>query len=207
MVAPADTMDLVARNIADDDHLPNEMSVIFHEADTENEDADVDLPLLEVQLANSDRVKINNTDLAGFVVDENPPNSDIDEAKTGRIYHAEYELTLELNVWTTAEDGYDANKLGEAVRTALYPYSSYGDQKPFLDEEGEPVDEIFRFIISDGTRADDLIQTPTVRRWRQEVELWACEEFVTSEDYIVSVDYPSDGDFNDYDDDGVIDDT
>ena len=97
--------------------------------------------------------------------------------------------------------------MGEAVRNALYPYSSYGDQKPFLDEEGEPVNEIFRFIISDGTRADDLIQTPTVRRWRQEVELWACEEFVTSEDYIVNVDYPSDGDFNDSDDDGVIDDT
>ena len=89
MVAPADTMGLVARNIADDDHLPDEMSVLFHEADVENEDADVDLPLLEIQLTNSDRVKINNSDLAGFVVDESPPSPNVDEAKTGRIYHGE----------------------------------------------------------------------------------------------------------------------
>lgn len=200
MVAPSNAMTAVARTIADSGELPSDMGLMLHEADPESEDADVEMPALEIELVESSRVHPNNTDLVGWTVDENGN-------RTGRIYRAEYELTLEIDVWTSTGDGYDANELGKAVRRALYPHSSYGDGEPFSDENGKQIDEIFRFVVSDGARADDLIQTPTVRRWRQEVELWAYEEFQTTEDYIVDVNYPASGDFNDDDNDGTIDDT
>lgn len=199
MVAPADSMKTVARAIANSGNLPSDMSLLLHEADADNQDADVDIPLLEIELVDSERVHPNNTDLVGWKVDD-------DDNRIGRIYHSEYELTLEIDVWTAANDDYDANEMGKAVRNALYPYSSYGPQQSFTDENGQPIDEIFRFVISDGTRSDDLIQTPTVRRWRQEVELWAYEEFETTEDYIVNIDYPSSGDLSD-DGDGTVDST
>lgn len=200
MVTPTETMDLVLLAVADSGDLPAEMSVLKHEADIDNENSDVELPLLEVQIADSERVEVSNDDLVGWTTDGSGN-------RTGRIYESEYELTLELRIWTIPKDGYNVDRLGDAVRSALYPYSSYGPQKSFRDESGETVDQIYYFTISDGARADDLIQTPNVRRWRQEVELWGCEEFRTTEDYIVAVDYPQDGDFNDSDNDGVIENT
>lgn len=193
-------MQAVARGIADAGVLPDDMGLVLHEADLESEDANVAMPTLEIQLTNNDRVHLHNTDLVGWT-------TDVDGNKAGRVYHAEYELTLEINIWTAAGGDHDANELGNKLRNALYQYASHGPGQKFTYDDGERIDDIFRFEISTGARADDLIQTPTVRRWRQEVELWAYEEFTTTEDYIVDVNYPSSGDFNDDDDDGVIDNT
>lgn len=198
MVAPRHAMEAVARAVANSGELPSEMSLLLQEADATADDADVDLPLLEVQPLLVDNVVVSNTDFVGWVTDDNGN-------QTGRIYFSEYEMTIELNIWTTKNDGYDPDDLGNKLREALYPYSSYGPDQPFLDDEQNPIDQITYFRFDNGERTDDLIQTPTVRRWSQEVELWACEEFRTDEDYITTVDYPSSGDFNDSDGDGTVD--
>jgi len=198
MVAPRDAMETVARSVAQSGKLPSEMSLLLQEADATADDADVDLPLLEITPVEVNNVVVHNTDLVGYVTDSNGN-------RTGRIYFSEYEMTISLDIWTTKNDGYDPDDLGEALRDALYPYSSYGPQQPFLDDEQNPIDQITYFRLANGERTDDLIQTPTVRRWSQEVELWGCEEFRTDEDYIADVAYPESGDYNDDDGDGTVD--
>lgn len=193
-------METVAKAIANSGQLPSDMSLLLQEADTRADDADVDLPLLEIQPVTVDNIVLHNTDLVGYVTDD-------DGNRTGRIYYSEYEMTISLDLWTTKDDGYDPDDLGERLREALYPYSSYGPQQPFLDDEQNPIDQITYFRLDSGERTDDLIQTPTVRRWSQEVELWGCEEFRTDEDYITNVTYPSSGDLNDSDGDGTVDST
>jgi len=200
MVSPRDTMETIATAVAKSGELPSEMSLLLQEADAASDDADVDLPLLEVTPVEVDHVVVNNTDLVGYVTDD-------DGNRTGRIYYSEYEMTIQIDIWTTKNDGYDPDDLGEGLRRALYPHSSYGPQQPFLDEDSNPIDQITYFRLRPGERTDDLIQTPTVRRWSQEVEVWGCEEFRTDEDYIAAVSYPSDGDFNDSEEDGTVDST
>lgn len=178
-------METIATAVAKSGELPSEMSLLLQEADSASDDADVDLPLLEVTPMDVDNVVVSNTDLVGYVTDD-------DGNRTGRIYYSEYEMTIQLDIWTTKDDGYNPDDLGASLRRALYPYSSYGPQQKFLDDNNNPIDQITYFRLVSGQRTDELIQTPTVRRWSQEVEVWGCEEFRTDEDYIASVDYPSD---------------
>lgn len=200
MTTPRDALKAVARTIANSGELPSEMSVVLQEADTENEHADIDLPMIEIQLSEVDNVVLNNSDLIGFITNDNGN-------RTGRIYHSDYEMTITIDIWTTPDDGYDPDDLGERLRKALYPHVSKGPQEPFLTDDGDEIDDISYFEFGLGDRVDDLLQTPNVRLWSQEVELWAAEEFHTDEEYITSVDYPADGDFNDTDNDLVISDT
>jgi hypothetical protein len=198
MTSPRESMEIVARAVAQSGELPSEMSLLLQEADQSADDADVSLPLLEITPTQVDNVVVHNTDLVGYVTDS-------DGNRTGRIYFSDYEMSISIDIWTTKDGGYDPDELGERLREALYPYSSYGPQRPFLDDEQNPIEQITYFRLQDGERTDDLLQTPTVRRWSQEVELWGCEEFRTDEDYIVDVSYPSDGDLNDDDGDGTVD--
>lgn len=200
MVSPRGSMEAVARAVANSDKLPSDMSLLLHEADTSADDADADLPLLEIQPVEVEHVVVSNTDLVGYVTDNNGN-------RIGRLFSSEYEMTISIDIWTTSDGGYDPDELGNRLREALYPHSSYGPQEPFFDEERSPIDQITYFRLGSGERTDDLIQTPSVRRWSQEVELWACEEFQTNEDYIGTVTYPSSGDLNDSDADGTVDNT
>jgi hypothetical protein len=59
--------------------------------------------------------------------------------------------------------------------------------------------------VGDGTPDEDFSTSPTLRRWSQEVDLWAYEQFTTDEDYIVDVNSPKDGDFGDTSATGEID--
>lgn len=198
MVSPRESMEAVAQAIANAGTLPSELSVLLHEADPENDDADVDLPLLEIQPITVDNVVVDNTDLVGFTED-NYGN------QTGRIYSSEYEMGIQLDLWTAAsDDTYDPDTLGRQLRDALYPYSSYGPGQDLTDENGDPLQAITYFRLGDGERSDGLLETPTVRRWSQEIELWASEEFRTDEDYIVTVDTPQDGDLSDTNGDDII---
>lgn len=200
MVSPRGSMESVARAIARSDEVPSDLGLSLQEADTDNDDANIDMPLVEIQPVDVEHVVVNNDDLVGYVTDD-------EGNRVGKIYFSEYEMEIDINLWTTKGDGYDPDDLGERLRKALYPHSSYGPQQSFLAEDGEEIDQITYFRLGEGERADDLIQTPTVRKWSQTVELWGCEEFRTNEDYIASVDYPASGDFNDSDNDGVIEDT
>jgi hypothetical protein len=200
MVSPRDAMEAVAQNVAQSGELPPEMSLLLHEADQTASDADVEMPLLEIQPVEVEHVILNNDDFVGYATDN-------DDNQIGRIYLSDFEMGISLNIWTSVDDQYDPDDLGERLRSALYPHSSYGPQEPFLDEDRNPIDQITHFRLDTGERVDDLLQTPTVRRWSQEVELWGYEEFRTDKDYIASVNFPSSGDFNDTDSDGVIENT
>lgn len=200
MVSPRNAMESVAKAVANSDKLPAEMGVTLREADMDSDDADVDMPLLEIQPVEVDNVVVHNTDFVGYVTD-NAGNH------VGRVYHSEYEMTISLDIWTIADSEYDPDSLGRRLREALYPYASHGPQNDFVDENGNPLDDITYFRLDTGERADDLIQTPTVRRWSQQVELWGYEEFSTEEDYITEVSYPDWHDLNDDDNDGMIENT
>lgn len=189
MVAPQDAIEALSIAVANAGKLPSETSVLLQEADQSSEDADVDLPLLEIQVVDVDNVVVSNTDFLTTIKDD-------DGNETGRVYLSEYEMELEINLWTSTDDGYDPDTLGEELRASLYPYSSYGPDEEFLDQDDNVIDDITYFRLVSGDRTDDIIQTPTVRRWTQNVELWAFEEFRTDENYITSVDYPSNGNFS-----------
>lgn len=199
MVSPKDSLQAVARAVAESGELPNDMGVVMQEADPQSENADIDLPALEFRIDSMDNVIVHNTDFVGYSTDSNGNH-------IGRLYESEYEMTILIDIWTTPNDGYDPDELGERLRNALYPYSSYGPDESFLDEESAPIDDITYFTLDSGERTDDLLRTPSVRKWSQEVDLWAYEEFNTEEDYIVSVDYPTASELNDADEDGVIED-
>lgn len=198
MTSPRDALKAVARAVANSGELPNEMSVLLQEADESADDADVDLPLLEIQLSSADEVNLHNSDFLGFTTDE-------DGNHTGRVYTSEYELEIEMSIWTVKDDGYSPDELGERLRKALYPYSAYGPAQDFPDSEGNALDDINFFRLLDGERSDDILQTPTVRQWTQTAALLGCEQFRTDEDYILSVDSPKSGEFSDVDGDGLID--
>ena len=176
MVAPNDAVHELIERIAEQGYLPDEMSVIFHEADEDNDDSDEDLPLLEVQIDSTDRPQLTNNDLVGHKVDDSGN-------RIARVYESTYELTLELNIWTAGKTNNDPNEFGNDLRRALYPFSSHG---PGLSID----DDIYYIVIGDGAREDDIIQTPTVRKWQQEVELWAVERFSTDEEPIEEIDFP-----------------
>jgi hypothetical protein len=40
---------------------------------------------------------------------------------------------------------------------------------------------MWHFDLLDAFRADDLVQTPTVRRWRQRAEVYGAQEYVEQE--------------------------
>lgn len=195
MTSPRESLEAVKRAIDSAGRLPEEISYLLHEADAAGQDSDVSLPLIEIQPLTSERVNPNNTDFVGFTTDDAGNH-------TGRIYRSQYELSAQIDVWTAQGGRYSPDDLGEAVRRSLYQHASHGPDKPFRDENEQVIDSMFRFELGDGERADDLVQTPTLRRWRQDVVIWAYEEFKTTEDYIVSVDYPSD--LHDSDGDNVI---
>lgn len=176
MVAPKDALQLLGAAISNEDKLPNDMGVVFHEADTDNDDADVDMPLIEFQIIETSRPQLVNTDFVGYTTDN-------DGNEVGRIYASDYELSIEISIWTFDKGGYDPDDLGAKLREALYPYTSHG---PGIALD----DDIYYVVINGGSRDDNLLQTPTVRRWTQEIELWAHEQFKTDEDYIIDVTFP-----------------
>lgn len=182
MTSPSETLYAIGRAVDESGLMSDNVSYLFHEADTENDDANVDLPLIEIQPVETDHVNPSNTDFVDYVTDDQG-------RQIGRVYHAEYQMTAQIDIWTAADGRYDVDELGDTLREALYPYSSYGPQQPFTDENGNQ-EQIFRFVMDSGERDDDVIQTPTLRRWSQQVEVWAFEDFKTTEDYLVGVNPP-----------------
>jgi hypothetical protein len=187
MVTPKESMEAITRAVANEGILPSELSVILEEADPDSSHSNVELPLLEVRPITVDVVDIQNSDFSGFVTDSEGNH-------VGKVYLSEYEMGVQMNLWTAVDDSYDPDKLGRQLRQSLYPYSSYGPDEDFLDSDGEAITEISHFKLEEGERDDGLLESPTVRRWSQEAELWACERFSTNEDYIADVVYPDDDD-------------
>jgi len=178
--------------------LPQELDTVFHTADQRGSDSDKNLPLLEFNILSTDRIANSNTDFVGFVKDD-------EGNEVGRIYDMLYSMQIQIELWTAQGSEYDPNYLGSAIRESLYPHDSKAYGKPFVDTQGNPLSSVWKFKLLTGGRNDDIMTTPTARKWEQNVRIWSYERFDTTEDYITNVDYPSAGDYKVSDNDVVID--
>ena len=193
---PDDALSAVRRTVEDSGQMPADLDYI--EQEPGDEDSNVGLPVLVLTPSSAVRITSFNTDLAGYVTDT---DEDGNEVRVGRIFHAEYRLDIQLDIWTAAGSSYDERDLGNTLHDVLYRHDSHGPDLPLLDENGNVIESVWRFRVEDGEQANDLTQTPSLRRWRQDVALWAYHRFDTSEDYLAGVNYPDE--FT-ADDDGTL---
>jgi hypothetical protein len=189
MARPRELIEGVVGAIQDSGNLPNETNYVGYEPNTETQP--IKLPLLEVVAASEARIDEHNTDVQGTIDDSNGNT-------VGQLFQALYNLTIEVNVWTAHGSQHDPDALGDAVYSALYQYDSAGPGRDLHHD-------VWRVRVGDGTPDEDFSTSPTLRRWSQEVDLWAYEQFTTDEEYIVNVDSPADGDFGDTSATGEID--
>jgi len=181
MVTPTQALYEVRDAIIDSGKLPESVTYIVQEVDQDGLEAGAKVPVIQLTPVTSARITAFNTDRADFVTDD-------DGNQVGRIYHAEYEMTIQIDILTvdnrSNEDEW-INPLSDALREALYEYDSAGPSRQI-------VESIWKVNTDEGERIDDLTMNPTLRRWRQDVTLWSYEEFDTTEDYIVDVTLPPD---------------
>lgn len=145
---------------------PDNLDVILREPDTEGADAQKTLPLLYIELSETDRSTHHTTDRVGTAIDESTDEGQI-------VYGIDWEAEVTIEVWTVDGSGESVDALGEQVRRALSTYDSHLSGEPFRDDTGDAVDDITYFALQSGERADDLTQTPTVRRWRETATIYA----------------------------------
>lgn len=190
---PDEALSSVRATVEHSQQMPTDLDYIEQEPGDENRD--ITLPVLVFQPLTAIRLSDFNTDFDGYV--QNDAGDDV-----GRVFAAEYRLGIQLDIWTASGSSYSERTLGNKLHDALYPHDTSGPGRPLLDENGNPIDSVWKFQIEDGTQANDLTGTPTLRRWRQDVALWSFHRFDTTEDYVATVDYPSD--LSDSDGDGTL---
>lgn len=196
MATPIQILYEIRDALDDSDDLPRSVNYLVQEADMDGHDADVKIPVVQITPVSSARITDFNTDAVERITDGSGN-------EIGRRYHAEYQMVIQIDV-LTVDDRTDDNELirslTNSLRNALYQYDSAGPSTK-LEES------VWRFVVDEGERIDDLTMTPTLRRWRQDVTVWSYEVFDTTEDYIVDVNTPQASEFNDTDDDGIISNT
>lgn len=178
MARPDEIIDALIYQLEASDVVSSDVTYLNEEVDSTGKNADVFLPVIEIQEAdvtwlsefNTDRVDIEFTD---------------DFAE--EVYRAEYELILQLDVWVADTSKWSPDEIGEDARRVLYQYESAGLSKTLVDREGNLLPEIWKFSLTDAGRPDDLSGTFSVRKWRQEIEIWAYEEYRAKKDVIQSL--------------------
>jgi len=184
MVTKPQARQLLARAVLTDTRIPSEMDVIIREADSDGSDATKTLPLLLVVFDSGDRFAGVNTDLVGHELNEN-------DERVAEIYERQWEAEARIEVWTAEGSSYEADELGSKVHDVLYGYDTKTSDDPFLDASENEVESLWHFHINSGRRVDDLIQTPTVRRWRIEADVYGSHKYKGStQEPIQSVDLP-----------------
>lgn len=184
---PGTVIDAVLKAVKQSGNLPTDTAYLDHQPDMAGEDAGVSLPVVSVHPLSNIRLNRFNTDKVGYTTDS-------DGNRTGRVYHAEYTLDLQLDVWTAAGSSHDAETLGQQVWDALYQHDDAGPDKPLPhpDQSGATLDAVWRFKLRRGETAHDLTASPTLRRWRMDLGAWSRHEFTTDETYAAKVVYPDD---------------
>jgi hypothetical protein len=181
MAVPTEILQSIVTALEDSDAMPDGVSYLQQRRDGDGLDADVPLPVVQLNIPVATSITEFNSDTVGFVTDDEGNN-------IGRVYHSEYELTVQADIITVDElsnEDHHIESLIESLRTALYEYDSAGPAE-------ELHEDIWRFQLGTGERGDELNNTPTVRRWVQDIECWSYEEFRTTEDTITGVVLPED---------------
>lgn len=181
MVSPQNSFLAVVRAVQNDGDLPQNVSWR-----TESVDLDTDagkLPIVEAELVDVTELDEFNTDRVGFTTNDQGQ-------QTGRIYRSRYSVLIRMTIWTAQKSASDLTALSDGVRSALRRYESSGQDKSFVDENGDVIDDIWRFDIINSERADRLTYTPPARRWTYDVRVWGYEEYETDESPIGSISTP-----------------
>lgn len=177
---PKNVIETVVDTLKESGRLPDSTNYVGYEPDMDSEA--IKLPLLEVVTVSEARIDDHNTDEQGVILDD-------DGNAVSRVYHSLYQLSIEVNIWTAQGSKYDPRDLGNEVYRELYQYDSAGPGR-------ELADEVWRVRVGDGNPDEDFSTSPTLRRWSQEVDIWAYESFSDDKDYIVNVIRPGSGDFS-----------
>lgn len=195
MTSPDEILDGVIRSVKDADILPDQADYLKYEADQTGENSDLRLPLFQIEPVTVDYLNTHNTSEVGRRVDSN--GNDI-----GRIYHSEYEMSVDIELWIAAQSMWNASELGNGVRRLLYRHDSESLGVPLPtenydyyieDDDGTLIrpDDVWKFSVETAERVDDTTQSPTLRRWQYEFEIGSYDVFETEEAYIEAVTTPT----------------
>lgn len=174
MVTQPKAREHLARAVLTDPRMPSELDVLLQEADGDGRDGAKTLPLLLVEFDQTSRPDKKTTSLVGYKTDD-------DGNRIAKVYEDEWQATAHVELWTADGSTYDVDTLGNTLTSVLYGYQTRTTDDPFLDSNGDPVPDMWHFDLLDAFRADDLVQTPTVRRWRQRAEVYGAQEYVEQE--------------------------
>ena len=200
MAHPGTVLEAVGRSIKNDPTIGDSVAVLTHEVG--DSDADVPLPAVVLQTVSAIRADRWNTDLVGYETDANGNH-------IGRIFDAVFEMRLQIDVWVADSMDIDVETLAHHIRKALYRHDAHQLGEPFEAPDGSPMDDITHFCLANGERTDDLTMNDDLRRFTQEADVHFYERINTAEkygaeDYIATVNTPSDGDATDGTDVDII---
>jgi len=173
MVTKDETRAAVARSVLADPRVPSDdIDVLLQEADQDGQDAVKTIPLLLIRFESDSEQNERNSDFAGFDLDD-------DGNRVAEVYERQWEGELIVEVWTAAVSRFDIDELGKTVQSVLYGFDTKSSNDPLIDENGDEIDGIWKFSVTGSRRVDDLAQTPTVRRWRNIVEVYGSQQYKT----------------------------
>lgn len=185
MPTPPEIINIVADAMDASNSIPNSVTYLRQRADFSGGDAKITIPVVQLRPVAVTELNAFNTDRVRF-------KTDSEGNQVGEVYHAEYTMTIQIDVMTIegrSAPGEDIESLIPSIRSTLYQYDSAGPSRE-LD------DSIWKFQLGTSQRQDDLQTTPTVRKWRQDVDCWSYEVFETDEEFIEAFDFtdPNDSD-------------
>lgn len=191
MTDPQCVLESIKYALKSSDRLPDSTSYATFEIDEDGGQSNVRPPVVEITAPDVIRNDRHNTNFIRYATDDAGNH-------IGYVYHALFEMDVEIDVWTAEGDGYDPDEIGRAVRNTLYQYDNKQYDDPLPDPNGGTLDDVDRFVVSNGGVRNDLTMTPALRRWRQTGEVWFREVINTAEeygeeDYITTVIAPEDG--------------
>jgi hypothetical protein len=148
-----------------------------------DEDDPIEIPFISITPTSRVRLRRANTDYEGDVVDDS--GNVIAES-----FASDYNISFQIDIYSAENSSYDAHDIGYMVEdTVLYKHDIHSLGQPFLDENGNAIEEIWRFYIEDSEPADDLTMSPNLRRWRISATSSAYHKFKRDVDYIENVTY------------------
>lgn len=180
MVRSKKLVQSVLYSLQENADLPETTQFVGYEPDINSES--IKLPLVEVSLGTKLQISEMNSDFTGARLDESGN-------EIGKNFVSLYSQDITIAVWTAHASKYSPRELSDEVRTALYAHTTTGPRQPLLDPVDEsPLDEVWRFVITEGSHTDDLATSPTLRRWEETIQVFASERYITDAEYIRSVD-------------------
>jgi len=178
MPAPHVVLQSVVEGLKQSGRLPDNTSYSTWELDETGGQSNVRLPVIEVTPIDVIRSSPHNTDFVSYSTNDSGE-------EIGYIFHAQFEMPVQIDVWTAEGDRYDPREIGEKIRYALYKYDDkqLGRDLPHPEKTSQAIGGLERFVLDDGSIQNDLSMHPALRRWRQTAMIWFYEEIDTAEEY------------------------